>query len=298
MLRRRRCLPCCDRSLLCRRAWRRPQDNWPEFRGPHGDGHADAADAAAHLERDRTRPLEDAHPRPRLVVAGHLGRADLADHRHRRRQADVCRPDRSRHRERSCATCWSFRPPSRPFAIPTTATPVARRRSKQGRVYIHFGSYGTAAIDTATGKRFGRATIFLATIFAGRARRRSSGTILLILTFDGFDFNYVVALDKHTGKTVWRTDRNIQYDTDDGDYHKAYVTPTVITAGGREQLVSPSAGATIAYDPATGRELWRVQSGGMNAAARPLFGHGLVFCHHRLPADFNCLPSGPTALAT
>ena len=46
---------------------------------------------------------------------------------------------------------------------------------------------------------------------------------------------------------------------------------------GHEQLVSPSAGATIAYDPATGRELWRVKSGGMNAAARPLFGHGLVF---------------------
>ena len=90
-------------------------------------------------------------------------------------------------------------------------------------------------------------------------------------------FQYVVALDKRTGKTVWRTDRNIQYDIDDGDYHKAFSTPAVIEVGGHEQLVSPSAGATIAYDPATGRELWRVRSGGMNAAARPLFGHGLIF---------------------
>ncbi len=100
---------------------------------------------------------------------------------------------------------------------------------------------------------------------------------MLILTFDGADLNYLIALDKKTGETVWRTDRHIQYETDDGDYHKAYSTPSVIKVAGREQLISPSAGATIAYDPATGHELWRVQSGGMNAAARPLFGHGLTF---------------------
>ena len=43
------------------------------------------------------------------------------------------------------------------------------------------------------------------------------------------------------------------------------------------QLISPSAVATIAYDPASGEELWTVYHGGMNTAMRPVFGHGLVF---------------------
>jgi outer membrane protein assembly factor BamB len=58
---------------------------------------------------------------------------------------------------------------------------------------------------------------------------------------------------------------------------KAYRTATVIEVNGQPQLVSPSAGATIAYAPRTGEELWRVKHGGMNAAARPLFGHGRLY---------------------
>jgi len=98
-----------------------------------------------------------------------------------------------------------------------------------------------------------------------------------VLTFDGVDVQYLAALDKETGITVWKRNRDITYDTDNTDYHKAYSTPALITVAGQSQLVSPSAGATIAYVPKTGEEIWRVRSGGMNAAALPLFGHGLVF---------------------
>src|SRR5262249_53284639 len=88
---------------------------------------------------------------------------------------------------------------------------------------------------------------------------------------------YVVALDKNTGETVWKRDRNIDYGSDNGDVKKAYGTATVIQVEGKPQLVYPSAGATIAYEPHTGEELWRVRHGGMNASARPLFGHGLLY---------------------
>ena len=54
-------------------------------------------------------------------------------------------------------------------------------------------------------------------------------------------------------------------------------SPTVIEHLGRKQLISPAAVATIAYDPLTGDELWTVYHGGFNAAARPLYSHGLVF---------------------
>jgi outer membrane protein assembly factor BamB len=76
---------------------------------------------------------------------------------------------------------------------------------------------------------------------------------------------------------TWSETDGIAYGTDDGDMKKGYSTAAFLTASGREQLVSPSAGATIAYEPTTGRELWRVRHGGMNASARPLFAHGLVY---------------------
>jgi outer membrane protein assembly factor BamB len=99
---------------------------------------------------------------------------------------------------------------------------------------------------------------------------------LVILTFDGFDLQYLVALNKETGETVWKTDREFNYGTDNGDAMKAYSTPQVAEVEGQPQLISPSAGATAAYDPRTGKEIWRVKSGGMNASCRPVIGQGLA----------------------
>jgi outer membrane protein assembly factor BamB len=99
----------------------------------------------------------------------------------------------------------------------------------------------------------------------------------LFVAYDGYDLQYMVALDTGSGKTVWKKDRNIDYGTDNGDRKKAYSTAIVIDFAGRRQVVSPSAADTISYDPATGAELWRVRHGGMNSAVKPLFGHGLVY---------------------
>src|SRR5262249_10304590 len=144
-------------------------------------------------------------------------------------------------------------------------------------VYVHFGSPGTACLDTKTGETLWSRQDLPCNHFRGAGSSPILYGNLLILTFDGFDYQYVAALDKKTGATVWRTDRNIVYGTDDGDMKKAYVTPTIVQFGGRKQLISPSAIATQAFDPDTGEILWQVQSGGMNAAARPLFGHELVY---------------------
>jgi outer membrane protein assembly factor BamB len=99
----------------------------------------------------------------------------------------------------------------------------------------------------------------------------------LVLHFDGYDYQYVVALDKHTGKTVWKTDRAFDYGTDNGDAKKAYCTPQVIEREGKRMLICPAAVATEALEPDTGKLLWTVYHDGMNASARPLFGHDLLF---------------------
>jgi outer membrane protein assembly factor BamB len=76
---------------------------------------------------------------------------------------------------------------------------------------------------------------------------------------------------------VWKQDRAIDYKTDDGDAKKGYSTPILVTVDEQPLLISPFAYATIAYQPLTGEKLWTVTHGGMNAAARPVYGNGLVY---------------------
>ena len=148
---------------------------------------------------------------------------------------------------------------------------------EEGRVYIHFGAYGTACVDTKTGRTIWERRDLECDHFRGPGSSPVIYGGLLYLTFDGFDVQYLTALDKLTGKSVWRTDRNVDFGTTDGDAKKAYSTPTLIQEEGRELLVSPFASATIAYQPKTGEPLWTIHHGGMNAAGRPLFGNGLLY---------------------
>lgn len=166
------------------------------------------------------------------------------------------------------------------YASPTPAI-------KAGRVYAHFGSAGTACLDTATGKVLWTRRDLSCNHHRGAASSPILFNNLLILTLDGFDQQYLVALDKATGETRWKQPRVIDYGTDNGDRKKAFSTPAVFVIDGQPQLISPSAAATVAYDPATGKELWKVHHGGMNVAARPLFGQGQIYI---------CTGDGPTHL--
>jgi hypothetical protein len=109
---------------------------------------------------------------------------------------------------------------------------------------------------------------------------------LLLMHFDGSDRQFVMALDKSTGKTVWQTKRSIDFqDLDkngkpaaDGDLRKAFSTPHVERINGRWEMISLGAKAAYSYDPFTGRELWRVEERGQHSAStRPVVGHGMIF---------------------
>lgn len=147
---------------------------------------------------------------------------------------------------------------------------------EEGRLWVHYGSAGTACVDTTDGKILWTRQDFP----CDHMRAPGSSPIifgdLLYLTFDGADYQYVAALNKQTGGTVWKRDRTIEYGTDNGDYKKSYSTPVVFEHAGRWQLVSPASAGTESYDPLTGGLLWTVYHGGFNAAARPLYSHGKV----------------------
>jgi outer membrane protein assembly factor BamB len=163
------------------------------------------------------------------------------------------------------------------FCPPTNSYESCTPAIEAGRVYVHFGSYGTFCLDTHTGQTIWSRRDLPCDHFRGPASSPILYDRLLIVAFDGYDYQYVVALDKTTGKTVWKKDRDINYGTNNGDLKKGFSTASVIEVNGRAEVISPSAVATLAYDPHTGRELWKVYHGGMNAAARPVFGAGKVF---------------------
>jgi outer membrane protein assembly factor BamB len=154
-----------------------------------------------------------------------------------------------------------------------SSTPVV----EAGRLYVHFGAYGTACIDTQTDEILWRRTDLYCHHWRGAGSSPIVHGDLLYVAFDGYDHQFFVALNKHTGQTVWLRQRDVDFGTDDGDAKKAYSTATAIQVDGRTLIVSPFASATTAYDALTGETVWTVAHGGMNAAARPLFGHGLVY---------------------
>ncbi|GAB4142559.1 MAG: PQQ-binding-like beta-propeller repeat protein [Planctomycetaceae bacterium] len=163
------------------------------------------------------------------------------------------------------------------FCHPTNSYASPTPYIEEGRIYVHFGAYGTACLDTNNGRILWTRRDFKSDDFRGPASSPIVHGNTLFVNFDGVDFQFVVALDKNTGKTIWKRDRTINYGTDNGDRKKAYGTPALINVNGQMQLISPAAVETIAYNPKNGDELWRVRHGGMNAAARPLYEHGLVY---------------------
>jgi outer membrane protein assembly factor BamB len=154
-----------------------------------------------------------------------------------------------------------------------------------GRVYVHFGSFGTACLDTSTGKALWKRDDLRCRHYRGPSSSLVSFENLLILTMDGADVQYHVALDKQTGKTVWRTDRSVAWNDEkvpgpmarDGDLRKAHSTPLIVTTEGKPQMLSAGAKAAYGYDPRTGKELWKVQYDDWSVAPRPLFDHGVAF---------------------
>lgn len=155
-----------------------------------------------------------------------------------------------------------------------------------GRVYVHFGSYGTACLDTGTFKVLWERKDLPCRHYRGPSSTPFLYENLLILTMDGVDFQYLVALDKKTGRDVWKTNRSVAWNDEDdpspmireGDRRKAHSTPFLITVKGEPQLLSAGAKAAYAYDPRTGQELWRVRyESAWSAAPMPLYQDGLVF---------------------
>jgi len=139
------------------------------------------------------------------------------------------------------------------------------------RLFVHFGHQGTACLDL-DGKVLWRNTELRYVPVHGNGGSPILVKDKLVFSCDGFDKQFVVALDKDRGKVVWKTDRKCEA------FKKfSFSTPLLIAANGREQIISPTSDAVVAYDPADGKEIWRAKYDGYSLIPRPVFGHGMVF---------------------
>ena len=267
-------------------AFQLPADqNWPQFRGPKGNGHSTSKGlpttwsetenviwkTAIHgrawsspvIWGDQiwmTTATEDGKQLGVVVVDKNSGKII-----HDKKLFDVAEPQFA-HKFNS-------------YASPT---PVI----EEGRVYVTWGSPATACIDTKTFKILWQRRDLVCDHFRGAGSSPIIFRNLLINNYDGADTQYVHAFNKKTGKSVWNTKRSVDYKDLDkdgkpeagGDWRKAYGTPHVAWVKKKPILLSSGAKAHYAYNPVNGKEIWRMDHHAQHSAStRPVFGHGNAY---------------------
>jgi outer membrane protein assembly factor BamB len=266
-------------------------NDWPEFRGPHGNGLAsnpgDPKPIGLPLHWSETENVLWKTPIPHVgwstpvVMSGRvwLTTATLKGHDFFVMCVDA-ESGQIRLNRRVFHTD-DPEPLGNPINCYASPSPVV----EPGRVYLSFGSYGTACLDTQTFEVIWTRRDLPCRHLRGPGSSPILFENLLVLTMDGVDVQYLVALEKTTGKTVWKTDRTADWNDlgDDGkpilegDLRKAYSTPLIIETGGRKQMLTVGAKALYGYDPAGGRELWKVNTPAYSGASRPVYDDGIAY---------------------
>lgn len=261
------------------------EDNWAQFRGPNAQGHAEARGLPLALaDSQNFRWKTDIHGRAwsSPVVWGQQVWITTATQDGKQLFA-VC-VDRQSGQIVHDLKLFDIAKPQYAHPFNTYASPTAA--IEEGRVYMTFGSPGTACLDTATGKVIWTRTDFVCNHFRGAGASPILFENLLIMHFDGSDEQYVVGLDKKTGQTVWKTRRSMDFGDlnpdgkpkSDGDLRKGFSTPVIATVDGRQVMISLGSMAVYGYDPRTGEELWRVEYRGCHSGSpTPALGDGMVF---------------------
>jgi outer membrane protein assembly factor BamB len=171
-----------------------------------------------------------------------------------------------------------FKPDTVQHIHPTNSYATSTPCIEDGFIYVHFGTYGTACVDTRNFNVVWTRTDLNCDHMQGAASSPIIYKNLLILHIEGTDVQYLIALDKATGKTVWKTERPQEfYKNVEPVYRKAYCTPIVIQVNGKDQLISNGSQLCIAYEPETGKEIWQVFYGDDSTVSMPLSYGGLVF---------------------
>lgn len=247
--------------------------DWPQFRGPTGQGHA--PDAATPLTWSETENIAWKTAVPGRgwsspVIAGNrVWLTTAVTDRGTGTSLRLLSYDKGTGNVQTNVEVFGIDDATllnqkNSFASPT---PVIDPGGE--RVYVHFGAQGTAAASPD-------GDVLWRVRFPYTSQHGNGGSPilqegLLIVSIDGYDTAFLVAVDAETGEERWRSVRP-------PPISQAYSTPLAIRVGRADQIVNVSAFRASAHEPATGNEIWRVEyPGGFSNVARPVYGHGLVY---------------------
>ena len=258
--------------------------DWPQFRGPTGDGiyppredgepHGFPTDWAEDKNVVWKTPVEGRAWSTPVVMGDQVWLTNATEDG--RKMYAVCL-DKATGRKLHDLLLFENADPE-PLSNPVNSYGSCSPAIDEARVYIHFGSYGTAALDRKTGKVVWQRRDLPCRHFRGPGSSVVLNGDTILLSMDGIDVQYMVALDRKTGETVWKTERSADFgdiESDgtirgDGDFRKAYSTPVLAKVGGRMQILSTGAKACYGYDAGSGEELWKVTHDGYSAGATPV----------------------------
>jgi outer membrane protein assembly factor BamB len=270
-----------------------PAADWAQFRGPSGDGHA--ADAKLPTEWDKTRNVTWRKEIPGLgwsspVVGGGKIYVTTAVPSGRDQSLRALCLD-----GRTGDTVWNVEvfkqagdqaPPVHNKNSHASPTPVV----EGGHVFVHFGHMGTACLNAKDGSRVWTQQSLRYNPVHGNGGSPVLAGERVVFSIDGADKQEIVALERKTGKVAWRTPRNLSVPKP-----FSFSTPLLITANGREQIISAGSGVVMSLDPTTGKEIWRVKYGsGYSVVPRPIYGNGLVYLSsgYEAPLIYAIRPDG------
>ena len=250
------------------------ETEWPQFRGPTGQGLSSAVqvptawNATTHVAWKVAIPgrgwSSPVLARGRLYLTSAVGdtdktlRALCLDATDGRVlwNTEVFHPDTA-----SLAAMHAKNSPASGSPIVTT-----------NRLYVHFGHMGTAALDL-DGKVVWRQNDLTYQPVHGTGGSPILAGGALVFSCDGAKDPFVAALDAATGLLRWKTARHTP-----AKKPFSFSTPLAIEVRGATQIIIPGSGFVGGYDLQDGRELWRVGYGeGYSVVPRPVFAHGLLY---------------------
>lgn len=196
------------------------EENWPEFRGPRGNGHSGATGLPLTWSESENvlwkTPIHDRGWSSPVVWGNQVWLTTATDDG--KRLFAVC-VDRDTGKIVHDVKVFDVDRPERIAPINSYASPTPA--IEPGRVYVHYGTYGTACLDTKTGRVIWARRDLNCEHHMGPGSSPILFDRLLILHVDGCDVQYVVALDKQSGKTVWKTERSVDY----ANVHRFHARP-------------------------------------------------------------------------
>lgn len=249
-------------------------ENWPEFRGPTGQGIATAKGLPAEWSATKNIAWKKAVPgkgwSSPVVVDGVIYlTAAVANEAESSLSLRALALD-----ARDGSTRWGVEvfqnPADKAHSKNSHASPTPIVEGR--RLYVHFGHLGSACLDL-DGKVLWRNSQFKYSSVHGNGGSPALTDDAMVFSCDGASDPFIVAIAKSDGKLLWRTSR-----VSDAGRKFSFSTPLVITVKGQKQIISPGSGVVCALDPKSGKEIWRVRYGqGYSVVPRPVFAHGLVF---------------------